>query len=276
MEIAVGPLTFTARTVGPPNGPPVFLLHGFPEGAGCWTAVSTLLAEAGLRCVAPDQRGYSRGARPVGVDAYALDLLVGDALGMLDALGWQHAHLVGHDWGAIIAWVLAARHPHRVRTLTAVSVPHPAAFGAALRDDLDQQQRSAYLRLFRAEPGRAEEVLLAGDAVRLRGIFDGSGLDAAEVDAFVRPLLEPGALTAALAWYRAMAAPDYAAVPVVTVPTTFVWGDRDVAVGRVAALGSAAYVTGDYRFAELPEINHWVPEQATDLLAALILERVGP
>lgn len=276
MEIAVGPLTFSARSVGPSQGPPVLLLHGFPEGAGCWTAVSALLAEAGLHCVAPDQRGYSTGARPEGVDAYALDLLVGDVLGIMDALGWQHAHLVGHDWGAILAWVLAARHPHRVRTLTAVSVPHPAAFGAALRDDPDQQERSAYLRLFRAEPGRAEEVLLAGDASRLRGMYEGSGLGAAQVDALVRPLLEPGALTAALAWYRAMAAPDYAEVPAVTVPTTFVWGDRDVAVGRVAALGAAAYVTGDYRFAELPKISHWVPEQATDLLAALILERISP
>ena len=141
---------------------------------------------------------------------------------------------------------------------------------------LESRIRESLGVLLKAEPGRAEEVLLAGDAARLRGMYEGSGLDAAEVDALVRPLLVPGALTAALAWYRAMAAPDYAAVPVVTAPTTFVWGDRDVAVGRVAALGAAAYVTGDYRFAELPEISHWVPEQATDLLAALILERVSP
>ena len=274
MEIAVGPLTFTALSAGPADGPPVLLLHGFPEGARCWSDVVALLAEAGLRCVAPDQRGYSAGARPGGIEAYTLDLLVGDALGLLDALGWRHAHLVGHDWGAIIAWVLAARHPGRVRTLTAISVPHPAAFGSALRTDADQQQRSAYLRLFRDTPGRAEDVLLAGDAQRLRAMFDGSTMDPDEVDAFVRPLLEPGALTAALAWYRAMRAEDYADVPAVTVPTTYAWGDRDVAISRTAALGAAAYVHADYRFAELPEISHWAPEQVPDLLATLILERV--
>lgn len=274
MEIKVGPLTFTALTAGPSDGPAVLMLHGFPEGSRCWAQVMVLLADAGLQCVAPDQRGYSPGARPEAVASYSLDLLVGDALGMLDKLGWRHAHLVGHDWGAMIAWVLAARHPERLRSLTAVSVPHPAAFGSALRTDPDQQQRSAYIRLFRDVSGRAEDLLLAGDGARLRAIFDGSALEPDDVDAFVRDLQVPGALTAALSWYRAMAAEDYAEVPAVTVPTTYVWGDRDVAVSRTAALGAAAYVTGEYRFAELPEISHWVPEQVPDLLAALVLERV--
>jgi pimeloyl-ACP methyl ester carboxylesterase len=274
MEIKVGPLTFTALTAGPSDGPPVLMLHGFPEGSRCWAQVMVLLADAGLQCVAPDQRGYSPGARPEAVASYSLDLLVGDALGMLDKLGWRHAHLVGHDWGAMIAWVLAARHPERLRSLTTVSVPHPAAFGSALRTDPDQQQRSAYIRLFRDASCRAEDLLLAGDGARLRAMFDGSALEPDDVDAFVRDLQVPGALTAALSWYRAMAAEDYAGVPAVTVPTTYVWGDRDVAVSRTAALGAAACVTGEYRFAELPEISHWVPEQVPDLLAALVLERV--
>jgi pimeloyl-ACP methyl ester carboxylesterase len=276
MEITVDQLTFTAVSAGPEDGPPVLLLHGFPEGARCWEQVLVLLADAGLRCVAPDQRGYSVGARPAGVAAYTLDLLVADAVSMLDALGWRHAHVVGHDWGAMVAWVLAARHPERVRTLTAVAVPHPAAFGAALRSDPDQQQKSAYIRLFREPAPRPEDVLLADDGARLRTMFTGSTLDPDEVGRYVAPLQQPGALTAALNWYRAMVAEDYAAVPVVRVPTTYVWGDTDLAVGRVAASGCAAYVTGDYRFAELPETTHWVPEQAPDLLAALILERVTP
>lgn len=276
MEITVGPLTFSALSAGPPCWPAVLLLHGFPEGAACWSKVIDLLADSGLQCVAPDQRGYSTGARPAGVEAYTLDLLVGDAVGMLDTLGWRHAHVVGHDWGAMIAWVLAAKHPDRIRSLTAVSVPHPGAFGAALRTDPDQQQRSAYIRLFREPPGHPEQVLLDDDAARLRAMFEGSTLEPGEVDAFVRPQQQPGALAAALNWYRAMSADDYAAVPHVRVPTTYVWGDRDVAVSRAAAMGAAAYVTGDYRFLELPEISHWVPEQAPDLLAALILERVAP
>lgn len=275
MEITVGPLTYTALAEGPSDGPPVLLLHGFPEGSRCWREVVVLLAEAGLLCVAPDQRGYSPGARPLEPEAYTLDLLVADAVGMLDALGWRRAHVVGHDWGAMIGWVLAARHPERVRSLTAVAVPHPAAFGAALRADPDQQARSAYLRLFREPAPRPEDILLAGDGSRLRAMYEGSTLEPDEVSAFVAPLLAPGALTAALNWYRAMDAKSYADVPAVTVPTTYVWGDRDVAVGRVAATGCAAQVTGDYRFAELPETSHWVPEQAPDLLATLILERIS-
>jgi pimeloyl-ACP methyl ester carboxylesterase len=274
MQITVGDLTFAAAAAGPTDGPPVLLLHGFPEGARCWGAVMASLAEAGLWAIAPDQRGYSPGARPEGVDAYRLELLVDDAVGMLDALGVRRAHLVGHDWGAVVAWVLAARHPHRVHSLTAVAVPHPNAFGQALRTDSDQQQRSAYLRLLREPAPRPEAVLLADDAARLRAIYSGSTLTPDQVAAFVAPLLAPGALTAALNWYRAMTAESFADVGPVTVPTTYVWGALDVAVGRVAATAAAAHVSGDYRFVELAQASHWIPEQLPDLLAALALERI--
>ncbi len=274
MEIAVGRQTFTALDAGPEDGDPVLLLHGFPEGARCWADTMVSLAEEGLRCVAPDQRGYSPGARPTDVEAYALGALVADAVGFLDALGWPSAHVVGHDWGSIVAWSLAARHPDRVRTLTAVAVPHPRAYGAALRSDADQQARSAYLQLFR-QPDAPERVLLADGGRRLGAMFDGSGLDAAEVAAYVAPMQEPGALTAALNWYRAMSGSDYADIAPVTVPTTFVWGVGDVAVGRVAAEAAGVYVEADYAFVPLDGVSHWVPEQVPDVLAAHILDRVG-
>ena len=277
MQLTVGPMVFEVTGYGPDDGEQVLLLHGFPEGARGWEPVAGLLATAGLRLAAPDQRGYSPGARPPGVDAYAIDRLVGDALGILDALGWESAHVVAHDWGAVVGWVLAARHPGRVRTLTAVSVPHPASFGAALLTDPDQQARSQYMRLFRIE-GKAEQVLAADSGAALRRMMDGSGLDAAAVSAVVDPLLEAGALTAVLAWYRAMRTQDYAAVPAVGVPTTYVWGVEDIAVGRVAAQGCAAHVSGSYRFVPMEGIGHWVPEQCPDVLASLVLERVrdGP
>ena len=274
MQINVGDLTFDVGTAGPADGPTVLLLHGFPDGARCWAAVMPVLADAGLRCLAPDQRGYSPGARPDQAGQYRLELLVQDALGMLDVLGVRRAHLVGHDWGAVVAWVLAARYPHRVRTLTAVSVPHPAAFGGALRSDPDQRQRSAYLRLFREPTPRPEDVLMADGAARLHAIYAGSTLGPDQIDALLEPLLVPGALTAALNWYRAMAADSFADIPPVTVPTTYVWGDLDVAVGRVAAAAAAAHVSADYRFVELSQASHWVPEQLPDLLAALALERI--
>jgi pimeloyl-ACP methyl ester carboxylesterase len=271
--LTVGELAFDALAAGPEDGEPVLLLHGFPEGAQCWRLVLPLLAAAGLRAVAPDQRGYSPGARPTTVAAYGLDPLVGDVLGLLDALGWQRAHLVGHDWGAVVAWATAAGHPDRVATLTAVSVPHPAAFTAALAADPDQRTRSAYIGLFRTEQ-KAEQVLLADDGAALRAMFAGSGLEAAEVAQQVAAVLRPGALTAALAWYRANGADEMATVGEVAVPTSYVWGPGDIAVGRTAAYGAAVHVTGPYRFVELAGVGHWVPEQAPAELAEVVVDRV--
>lgn len=274
MELEVGDWTFSAHVAGPDDGVGVLALHGFPEGARCWDRVVPPLAAAGCRVVAPDQRGYSRGARPDDVTAYALPLLVADAVGFLDALGWERAHLLGHDWGAIVAWTLAARHPDRVRSLTAVSLPHPQAFGAALRSDPVQRRLSGYLGLFGAPGGKAEEVLLGDGAAALRAFFAGSGMGEAEVDVLVRPLREPGALTAALAWYRAMRAEDYVGVPAVTVPTTYVWGTADLGVSRGAAEGCAAWVGSDYHFVELDGVSHWVPEEVPEQLADAVLARV--
>ena len=124
-----------------------------------WSGVEPALHAAGLRTIAPDQRGYSPGARPAGVEAYSMHRVVADALGLLDAYGLARAHVLGHDWGAAVGWNLAGRHPDRVATLTAVSVPHPAAHAAALRDDADQQRRSGYIAVLRRPD--AEDLLLA-------------------------------------------------------------------------------------------------------------------
>src|SRR5690349_7295349 len=133
MPVAVGDLTFDVRTDGPEDGVPTLLLHGFPETSASWTAVVPRLTEAGLRIVAPDQRGYSPGARPEGVEHYAIDRLAADVVGVADAQGWDTFHLVGHDWGAAVAWYVAAHHSDRLRSLTALSVPHLAAYNRALR-----------------------------------------------------------------------------------------------------------------------------------------------
>jgi pimeloyl-ACP methyl ester carboxylesterase len=273
-QVDVGDLSFDVRTDGPEDGPPVLLLHGFPETSLCWSAVTPLLAEAGLRTYAPDQLGCSPGARPDEVDAYALPNLVQVTADLMTALDVPVAHVVGHDCGANVAWALAAWHPDRVRTLTAVSVPHPTAYTLAYRADPEQRERSGYLRLF-WRPGEAEEALLADDARRLRRLLDAphSGVPAEAVDVYVTQLCAPGALTAALNWYRAMSS-DVRVDPV-AVPTTYVWSDGDVAVGRTAAEACAGQVTGDYRFVELPGITHWVPEQAPGQLARAVLDRIA-
>ncbi len=272
MRIDARGLTFEVSTGGLEDGEPVLLLHGFPQHSGEWDGVVPALHAAGLRTYALDQRGYSPGARPAAVEAYRIPELVADAAGVLDALGVPAAHLVGHDWGAVVAWGLAALHPQRVRTLTAVSVPHPAAMGHALATDPRQKARSSYISLFR-RPGKAEKVLLAFRATALRRMLGGVG-DAARVARYADPMREPGALTAALNWYRAMSVADLKGVGPVDVPTTFVWSDKDTAIGRTAAEACAAHVTGDYRFVVLTGVTHWIPDEAPTPLAEAILDRV--
>ena len=274
-QVDVGDLTFDVRVDGPEDGPPILLLHGFPETSLSWASVTPLLTAAGLRTYAPDQLGYSPGARPDEVAAYSTPSLAQVTADLMTALDVPRADVVGHDWGANVAWALAGWHPDRVRSLTAVSVPHPAAYTVAYRTDPEQKERSAYIRLF-WQPGKAEEVLLADDGRRLRRMLSGgegdSGVPAEAIDEYVGVLSAPGALTAALNWYRAMSSSER--VDPVGVPTTDVWSDGDAAIGRTAAEACANYVTGDYRFVELPGITHWIPEQAPDQLAAAILDRI--
>lgn len=271
-SMPIGDLVFDLATAGPPDGDPVVLLHGFPETHACWQPLAPLLTAAGLRVYAPDQRGYSPGARPGEVEAYRIEHLVADVVGPMDALGLARAHLVGHDWGAIVGWFAAAWHPERVRTLTAVSVPHPAAFGWALANDADQQQRSAYITAFRKPD--VEHTLLADDAARLRATF-GDAVEPQLVEQHLHRLREPGALTAALAWYRAMT-PEFATLGRVTVPTTHAWSDGDDYLGRAGAGRCCEFVSGPYLFAELPGVSHWVPEQTPHRLAEEVLHRSVP
>jgi len=275
-QVDVGDLTFDVRVDGPGGGRPVLLLHGFPQTSLSWAAVTPLLTQAGLRTYAPDQLGYSPGARPDEVEAYSTPNLAQVTADLMTALDVPVADVVGHDWGANVAWALAGWHADRVRSLTAVSVPHPAAYTVAYRTDPEQKERSGYIRLF-WQAGKAEEVLLADDGRRLRRMLSGgegeTGIPTEAIEQYVSVLSAPGALTAALNWYRAMSSGDR--VDPVEVPTTYVWSDGDVAIGRTAAEACANYVTGDYRFVELPGVTHWIPEQAPDRLAGAILERIG-
>ena len=238
-------LVFDVLAAGDPAGEPVLLLHGFPQTAACWTELAEVLAGAGYRALAPDQRGYSPGARPRAVRGYCMPELVADVLALADQAGVVgRFHLVGHDWGGAVAWHLAARHPERVATLTAVSTPHPRAFGAALRASA-QPLRSAYIAFFRT-PRLPELVLGARGLAGLRLLLACSGLGPEWVETYAAALAGPGALAAALAWYRA-AGPSTLRVPAVVVPTCHLWGSDDPALGRQATEATARWVTGPYR-----------------------------
>ncbi|MGJ9411655.1 alpha/beta fold hydrolase [Aeromicrobium sp. CF4.19] len=270
-QVPVGDLLFDVRVAGPADGEAIVLLHGFPETSASWDAVAPRLVEAGYRVVAPDQRGYSPGARPADVSAYTTDQLAGDVVGLADALGLERFHLVGHDWGAAVAWATAAWHPERLVSLTALSVPHLVAYNAALRSDPEAQQKGSYIRLLRQE-GKAEEALLEDDARRLRAMYEGV-VPAVQVDAYVRHLQQPGALTAALAWYRAMT-PALAELPAVEVPTTYLWSDGDMAIARAGADACHEHVHADFTYVVLEGVSHWIPEEAPDVVTEHVLARV--
>jgi pimeloyl-ACP methyl ester carboxylesterase len=266
-----GELTFDVVEHGPADGEPVLLLHGFPQRASSWAGVSSRLAGKGYRCIAPDQRGYSPGARPAGARAYAVDELVGDALAVLDdAVGpGGRAHVVGHDWGAAVAWALAAQHPDRLRSLTAVSVPPPAAMLRAMRRGR-QALASWYMLAFQV-PGLAERSLADG---KLAGMLRRAGLSPAAAERDAAAMSEDGALTAALNWYRAMRFSRGSAPVRVQVPTLYVWSDGDTAITRDAALLADRYVRAPFRFVELRGVSHWIPDEAPDQLAELITEHL--
>jgi len=272
-EITAGGLTFDARVAGPAGGPVVLLLHGFPESSRSWNAQLDALAQAGYRAVAFDQRGYSPGARPAGVEAYRLGELVADAVAVIDSLGVARVAVVGHDWGGAVAWHMAAGHPERVRSLAVVSTPHPAAFRAALAEsEGDQAQRSWYMTWFQT-PEEPERVFLENDAAGLRGIYSGLPQDA--VEEYVALFRQPGALTAAINWYRA-AGPDLTReTGPITMPTLYVWSTDDIALGREAAEATAGHVQGPYRFEVLEGVSHWIPEEVPDTLNGLLLEHLA-
>ncbi len=267
-------LIFDVHTYGPAGGVPVLLLHGFPQRGTSWAAVGERLAEAGAWSIAPDQRGYSPGARPSGRRSYALGALVDDAVAVIDGIVGPGVavHVVGHDWGAAVAWRLAARRPERVRTLTAVSVPPPAAFLRALLTTR-QAFASWYMAAFQL-PVLPERLLRRPGVLAAVLRRTGQSRAAAERDAAA--LADPAALTAAINWYRGMVTEPPTGVDApVTVPTLFVWSDGDTAITRQGIELTHRYVTGPFRYAELRGVSHWIPDEAPDQLADLIIDHLG-
>jgi pimeloyl-ACP methyl ester carboxylesterase len=225
------------------------------------------LAAAGFRGVAPDQRGYSVGARPLEIQAYASDLLTADALALMDICGERRFHLVGHDWGGQLAWLIAAENPDRVATLTVLSRPHPAAFTRAMVEDPEQAKRSQHHKAFR-EP-EAVARLRQDNFKLLRAGLEREGITPEDLDAHFLTLGEPGALEAAINWYRANNIAS-AAIPPVSMPTLYIWGTADASVGRRAAELTEQFVSGPYRFVQIEGGGHFLVDQFPDRIAQLM------
>ena len=267
----VGEFHFTVDVAGPQSGPPVLLLHGFPETRYMWRDCLRSLASAGFHAVAPDQRGYSPGARPPEVQAYTTDFLTGDALALMDLGGARRFHLVGHDWGGQLAWLIAAAHPDRVATLTILSRPHPAAFTRALAADPEQAKRSRHHKGFREADAVAR--LRQDNCKALKTGMEREGVSSANIQVYFDTLSAPGALESAVNWYRANNI-AFDKVPAIAVPTLYIWGTADGTVGRHAAELTGQFVTGSYRFIEMENGGHFIVDQFPDRVSRLLLEHL--
>lgn len=269
--------TFTTDAAGPAGGALVLLLHGFPESRHSWRAALPALAKAGYRAVAPDQRGYSPGARPDPKDLanYAFDKLIADAIDIADAAGAEgkRFHLVGHDWGGQVSWGVAGKHPDRLASLTILSRPHPSSFRRALlKEDGDQKHRSRHHRKFlEAETG---PMLLEENARRLRRNLATQGVPDAAIEEHLGVLGNPEALEAALAWYRTNKGLA-ADIGTIRVPTLYIWGDADATVGPDAAHGTKEFVGAAYGMEVLPGVGHFVMDQAPAKAVELLLQHLG-
>ncbi len=265
--------TFDLLEAGPDDGELVLLLHGYPQAAYEWREQLAALGAAGYHAVAFDQRGYSPGARPSADEDYAIALLAGDVVAVADALGAETFHVVGHDWGAAVAWVVAGLAADRVETLSAVSVPHPGAYSAALEDpDGEQSQKSGYITTFR-DPATPERFTVDGGTGFLTAAL-GDAATPEEVAVYVDVLGTTDAMSAALAWYRANDLTSGSALRATTVPTLYVWSDGDCCLGRDAAEATADFVDGPYTYEVLDGISHWIPEEAPDELTAFLLDHL--
>ncbi|MDE2561090.1 MAG: alpha/beta fold hydrolase [Sphingomonadales bacterium] len=265
-RIEVNGLAFNVLDEG--EGAPVLLVHGFPDDHTVWRKQVPALVAAGYRVIAPDMRGCGETQVPPRVRDYALPLLVADIAALLDALGIERIRLVGHDWGAVIAWQFAIEHPERVERYAALSVGHPAAYA---RGGLTQKFKGWYVLVFQLR-GIAERLVRLGDWRALRAMIG----DRAEGDRTVARLSRPGRLTAGINYYRANIGlvlphrPRHAKVPVMGV---FSDGDRFLTEKQMRI--SARFVDAPFRFERVEGAGHWLQLEMPDRLNALLIDFLG-
>ncbi|WP_055589129.1 alpha/beta fold hydrolase [Streptacidiphilus griseoplanus] len=256
------------QTHGSEFGPAVLLLHGFPDSAELWRGQVPVLVDAGYRVITVDLRGFGASDKPVAVEEYAPARVLGDVEAVLDGLGVDRAHVVGHDWGAVIAWVFASAKPDRVAGLVCLSTGHPASYRRAGRE---QREKGWYTLLFQFDV--AEEWLLQDSAAQLRELLAGHP----DMEQAVARLQQPGAMTAALGLYRAWAPPESLVGPrrppaPVDVPAMGLWGTEDRFLTEQQMTGSAQEVRGTWRFERIVGAGHWLPLEATAAVNRLLLD----
>lgn len=263
-------LTFDMRAWGPADGRPLLALHGFPQGAVSWEGLGTLLADSGIRLIAFDQRGYSPGARPA-LETYTVPNYVDDVLGIADALGLDRFDVIGFGMGGLQSWAVGAAAPERVRSLTALVFPHPAAFAHGIAGDPDQTEAWERLEAM-SPPGPAARELLADGAAGLRTFLLNSGMPDEVMEATVARIGTEEVLIPAIAWHL-VPVEDMAAIARVSVPSMYIWGTSP-ALTRRTCESNGEWVDGPYRSVELKGAGHWLLETSPELLVGPVLEQL--
>jgi pimeloyl-ACP methyl ester carboxylesterase len=271
-DVKVNDLTFTCRVSGLENtGDAVILLHGFPETSRMYYDLIPVLVSEGYKVVAPDQRGYSQGARPPKISDYSIDKLSQDVIDIVDAFQFEKFHLVGHDWGSAVGWATAALYSERIISWTALSVPHLDAFFDAFNTDKDQQRKSQYIKFFK-KPILPELYFKIFGYTYLKNIWRKSSQ--LEIEKYLEVFKQRGALKASLNWYRANMNNEDKFIGDITTPTLIIYGLKDMAIGEKSVDESEKYLTGDYKIEKL-KAGHWLIQESFEAVSNSILQHLN-
>ena len=270
-DVSVDELTFTCRVSGMQNdGEAVILLHGFPETSRMYYDLIPVLISEGFKVVAPDQRGYSPGARPSKISDYSIDKLSQDVIDIADAFQFEKFHLIGHDWGSAVGWAAVAIHSERIISWTALSVPHLDAFLEAISTDKEQQRKSQYIKFFK-KPIIPELYFKIFGYKYLKDIWRKSSQ--VEIEKYLEVFKQKGALKSSLNWYRANMKNDDKSIGDIAAPTLIIYGLKDMAIGEKSVDESEKYLKGDYKIEKL-ESGHWLIQESFEAVSKSIINHL--
>jgi pimeloyl-ACP methyl ester carboxylesterase len=277
-QLAVNGLSLHAIEAGPADGPLLILLHGFPEFWWGWRHQITPLAESGFHVLAPDLRGYNLSDAPQDISSYILDTLVTDVIALADHYGAEHFYLVGHDWGGIVAWGVAAKHPYRLERLVVMDAPHPDLWAEDLFKHPTQALRSSYVALFQL-PWLPEQVLGTLNFAALRSMVETSARQDAfkpgEIERYVEAWAQPGSLKAMLNYYRALRKrikPDHPTK--ILCPVLVLWGEKDSFLEHHVARASLEYCSSGQLFI-VKGATHWLHLEEPAVVSSKIIDFFG-
>jgi pimeloyl-ACP methyl ester carboxylesterase len=269
--VSVDGFTFTCRVGGMDNdGDGVILLHGFPETSRMYYDLIPVLVGEGFKVVAPDQRGYSPGARPPKISDYSIDQLTQDVVNLAEAFKFRKFHLVGHDWGSAVGWATVATHSEKIISWTALSVPHLDAFFEAITTDKEQQKKSQYIKFFK-KPILPEFYFSIFGYKYLKDIWRKSSEP--EIKKYLEVFKQRGALKSSLNWYRANMKNENKGIGDISTPTLIIYGLKDMAIGEKSVDESEKYLTGEYTIEKL-EVGHWLIQEDFDSVSNIILNQL--